>query len=547
MCRFVRNMPVKVQFYLVEEVFMSKFRFKTIMPDIGDRLVGRVESRGFNIVCVITICLLNIVWFLPLMGQGAIMGDDIGVFTTVDFGNRALWQEFLYQGSNRYRPIFELILNLYSRVFGNVYELYFLANIAVNMVLSVAIFFLIKRVTRGNFLFAASGVFLYVLAPFSYYQILQVIGVLESYSLLFLVLMMHELLSFWHGKRLHILSAVLFLTLLIFTHERYVVTAPWCVIIILCSSGTNWKEKIGYSILALMPMCLNIFLKEVVFGSRFMEGTAFEPIEFDVLRIISMFISSLATVVGLNVGPEYLNGFNFFLYPRRLKLLALAAVGLAFLLFFAYIVTAIIKEKDKKKRINELKLMFISVSGIGALILCSSVTIRVEMRWLYAPFVVYLMYLMYVVSKVKLNVFIRKVKWIPFLRYGCMAALLFVTLVINYPYQKQIDRIFFPKAMIISDNVYESTIDCYGENLADYKLYFVGNHEAEWAVGYPGRSIFDVYFDEQVDFTFVDSVDQIQADYQSIDADQRKPMKVFVVHEKLLTVQEVGAAQLDWP
>lgn len=526
---------------------MNRIRKRIRLSDIGNRLIDQNSSRQWDVLCIAAICLLNIVWFLPLMGQGAIMGDDIGVFTTVDFGNRALWREFLYQGSNRYRPIFELVLNLYSRAFGKVYKLYFLANVFVNIVLSIAIFFLIKRITRNNYLLSIAGVFIYILAPFSYYSIMQVIGVLESYSLLFLVLMMHELLSFWQGKRKHIFKAVLFLTLLIFTHERYVVAAPWCVIIILCASGTNWKEKIGYSVLALLPMFLNIFMKEVVFGSRFMEGTAFEPIEFDVLRIISLFICSLATVLGLNIGPEYLNGFNFFLYPRRLKLLALAAVGLAFLLFCVYIVTVIIKEKDKNKRIHELKLMFITVSGMGALILCSSVTIRVEMRWLYAPFVVYLLYLMYVISRVNLNAFIRNGRLAVLVRYGSVAALLFATLVINYPYQKQIGRIFFPKAMNISSNVYESTVDRYGETIADYKVYFIGNHEAQWAVGYPGRSIFDVYFDREVDFTFVDSLESAEADYSNTDPAQRKAVKVFTIHETLLTVQELDATQFGTP
>ena len=92
---------------------------------------------------------------------------------------------------------------------------------------------------------------------------------------------------------------------------------------------------------------------------------------------------------------------------------------------------------------------------------------------------------MYVVSRVKINTFIRNGNLVPFVRYGSVAALLFATLVINYPYQKQIGRIFFPKAMNISSNVYESTVDRYSESLADYELYFIGNHEAEWAVGIP--------------------------------------------------------------
>lgn len=525
---------------------MRRICVNTILPGVRNRAIGMRDSHK-DALCVIAICLLNLIWFLPLMGQGAIMGDDIGVFTVEDFGNRALWREFLYQGSNRYRPIFELILNLYSRAFGKTYELYFLANVFVNIIISIAIFFLIKRITRNNHILSMAGICIYILAPFSYYNILQVIGVLESYSLLFLVLMMHQLLSFWQGKRGRIFAALAFLTLMIFTHERYVVMAPWCVIIVLCSDGTKWREKITYSLLMLLPLALNIFLKEVVFGSRFMEGTAFEPIEFDVLRIISLFICSMATVLGLNIGPEYLNGFNFFLYPRKLKLLALAAVGLAFLLFCVYIFTVIIREKDKKRRIRELLLMFIAASGIGALILCSSVTIRVEMRWLYSPFVVYLLYLMYVVSRVKISTFIRNGNLVPFVRYGSVAALLFATLVINYPYQKQIGRIFFPKAMNISSNVYESTVERYSESLADYELYFIGNHEAEWAVGYPGRSIFDVYLENYVDFAFMDSVESVKEDYDSIDPSQRKPIKVFTIHTTLLTVEELDVIALEDP
>ena len=512
---------------------MKSFFCRVQKCDMARRFLKNEDDFALNKLCVCAICIINLIWFWPLIFQGDIMGDDIGVFSGSDFGNRALWQELLYQGSNRYRPVFELILNLYSRIFGNVYELYFVANLGLNIVISIQVFYLIKSITDNNYFISISGTILYILAPFSYYNILQVIGVMEGACLLFLVLMLRQLVNFWRGKTKRIYLVILFLTLLIFTHERYVVMAVWCAIIVFFSDHTSWKQKFVYSFFALCPLCLNIFLKEVVFGSRFMEGTAFAPIEFDIPRIISLFVCSMATILGLNIGPEYLNGVNFFMYHGWMKIAALFAMAVAFFLLCKYIVRVFSKPIIRRCLITDLKLFFIAASGIGALVLCSSVTIRVEMRWLYAPFILYLLYLMYITSKVKLC---------NFFRYALLTAMLFSTVLINYPYQKHIERIFFPKAMNITRNVYDCTVARYGESLKEYQLYFIGNHEAQWAVGYTGRSIFDVYFDEKAEFVFMDSVEQINADYCNIDPSNRKPIKVFKIDGTDLTTREMDTS-----
>lgn len=102
-----------------------------------------------------------------------------------------------------------------------------------------------------------------------------------------------------------------------------------------------------------------------------------------VKSVLGFVVSQLGYLFGINVGPEHLNGQHFSEAP--VKILALVAVAdlMLLVLVAAFFVKVI---RNKEGRVRRLQTAFLFVAFIGACIICSSVTIRVEMRWVYVSY-----------------------------------------------------------------------------------------------------------------------------------------------------------------
>ena len=160
-------------------------------------LKQKFHAASADWICTIILCFINAIWFLPFMNDGIIMGDDIGVIAGKDLSLLGA----LTLGGAKYRPVYTVAYVLSAKLFGSNYQLYFLLNLAVNTAITIALYFLLNKVTNQHKLLSLIFSVIFLLSPFSYYNVLQLIGLMEALCLLQLVLIFCVTLAYWKGNK----------------------------------------------------------------------------------------------------------------------------------------------------------------------------------------------------------------------------------------------------------------------------------------------------------------------------------------------------------
>ena len=116
---------------------------KQIVDHGVQKVSDMLSTSTFNMLLLL---FVNILWFLPHLNNGLIMGDDIG---EIACSNLSLMDAFTMGGA-KYRPVYTFLCILITRCFHGNYQLYFALNIVVNTIVSVLVYLVIKRATKGR-------------------------------------------------------------------------------------------------------------------------------------------------------------------------------------------------------------------------------------------------------------------------------------------------------------------------------------------------------------------------------------------------------------
>lgn len=465
---------------------------------------------------------VSFLWFFPLINQGIIMGDDISLFThysnitSKEFVTDVL---FGYQSDLKYRPVNNIIQYVCITSFGNNYSLYVLFNILIISITAVLLYDTLKTISQNRYTSSILSI-LFIFFPSQYYNVTQLFGAMEAACVLFLVLSARYMtLYLKDGKLSSLWAAIIFGSLMFFTHERFIAIYPVYFFCILAQKKSKLTKTLA---VYFIPVFLYLFVKMGILGLPFFQGTGGDTGSIEIGRIICFFARGFANLLGVNIGPEYLNGYTISNYSIVEVFLAFfsAAILIAFVLNL--IRRNIVQTKDVNIRKKELFLFVLAALALGATLLSGCVTVRLEMRWLTAPFVIVLLYLGHIVSK--------------FTRESIAKILVLIvcsTSVWNaFVYRTHLDMLYFVRAMNIGRSVYDATIRQYGESLANYNLVLCGNNELEWSVGELGDTIFDVYLEGNVNVEMVEDLKDLQTD--SLNPEKTK---AFVLNDSL-TVDE---------
>ena len=105
-------------------------------------------------------------------------------------------------------------------------------------------------------------------------------------------------------------------------------------------------------------------------------------------------------------------------------------------------------------------LLFITL--LATLLIAASVTIHQEFRWLYAPFVVCVIYLSYLASRLRLP---ERAKYV-----GLVVVALCI-LGLDLYYLRFAGNVFFVSGQHYADSLYDGTVGRYGSEMRDYSVY----------------------------------------------------------------------------
>lgn len=291
------------------------------------------------------------------------------------------FREFVFPlGSTRFRFLYNLAAYVQLGLVGS-HVTWF---VPINIILNSAIAYTICRFARtlsGNTMIGFLTGFLYLLSRMSYYQISQVYGLMESLALWASIGILYCLYRYinepgqeliWFRMANGLYFAVCFI------HERYMVFLPLLFLVLLMKRNKKWREwAIPLAVFALVQL-----IRLAAIGTVMPAGTGGTDVA-DTLnskQVILFAVQQVLYLFGINTGGNYLCALSWRESSRWIKVLVILADMMILAVMIIFIIK-VVRSKWERMAICRNCLLFFLF--IGACIACSSVTIRVEVRWVY--------------------------------------------------------------------------------------------------------------------------------------------------------------------
>ncbi len=323
------------------------------------------------------------------------MGDDLIIHHWFQAGAFAstLWQAIGEQPIEKYRPVFSLYLFLSMSAFGNDISLYTLTNAFIHALNSLLFFHIAFLVSKKRLAVALLSALAFCWSRFALVQVGVAMGAGEAISLFFFLLSLLAFLQSMIAPRSAakwLWLAVIASLLSVYTYERY-------ILVPLLYAAAVWAVRdfrlMGYRTLAaisgsfLAIVLSNILLKTLVLHMAFLVGAGSSHIGIDVHRTVTWLVEGLITIFGFNYGPEYLNAVKITTLPIYYMFVA-ASLPLGVLLTAA---AALSRREGRAAIRQEWRYPVLFVLLAGAVLVPPILTIRLEPRWLLAPFAMLLL------------------------------------------------------------------------------------------------------------------------------------------------------------
>ena len=362
----------------------------------------------------------------------ALYGDDLYLWSF--YGCEDFWSfTFPKVTKGNFRPFYWALSYLEFRLIGPHVHWYARFNVLLNVAIAWVIYFFSRRLSRltrtpqGMRIGQAVGLLtgmLYLQSHFAAYQIAQVLGLLESLALLLALLTLWGLFDYMEGRGTRAyLRACLCFFLVIFTHERYIALAPLFYLAVLTQYLTERRlcrrfapsrsscaasdeipamNRLGRIVELLLPLLiLAVFFgtRVVVAGEAIPVGTAGTKVQdtFSLAEALGFAFSQVAYIFGINAGHAIFCGVSFADSARWVQGLIVLSWLCLLLMLVLYVRMAWKRGRITPRLIGE-NLLFICF--IALCIGSSSITIRLETRWVYVSYTAALLYLSYMLGEI---------------------------------------------------------------------------------------------------------------------------------------------------
>ena len=438
--------------------------------------------------------------------------DDLYLWSC--YGDQSFTEYVFPMGSSRFRFLFYLASWLELFFIGGHVEWMVPFNIILNAGIAYSIYRMAVSFSDGRKILSFAAGILYLSSRMAYYQIGQFYGLMESLALWAALGMLWFLYRYVNEKKAGaFLAANVLYFVVSFIHERYMVLLPLLLLTVILgfgkglgtktvaaepekkseperaaepgrsrgrgqSRGAQGKKDAAARAEAAdtessfrLPGILLILLPIVVFGVIQMirlrtigtlspAGTGGTDVAdtFQLTDAISQAISQVGFVFGRNSGPDYLCIEPFVDSPDGIRNRILAAE----VVLGAGVLAAILgMVRDREEIVCHLKNTILFLGFIALCIGSSSVTIRVEMRWVYVAYAAALLFFAYL-SRVmgKAGILV--------LLYGCL-----IFPVETY-YRDNWDNLYLWAPQSQYNSLAEKTYGTYGDDIFDKEIYIIG-------------------------------------------------------------------------
>ena len=451
------------------------------------------------------ILLATAVWVNRNIEIKGLYMDDLYFWSC--YGEQGFLQYVFPLGSTRFRFLYYLAAWLEMAVVGNHVNWFVPFNILLNTAVSCSIYMIGRRLSRSKGIGFLCG-FMYLISRMAYYQIGQVLGLMETMALwmaIGILWYLYRYLDGEDGRKYYYLSCALYFGVC-FVHERYMVLFPLLLLVLLIKRSKDAAEWGAGLVSFLLVQAIRVF----AIGSVLPAGTGGTQgaDTFSLTDTIRYGLSQIAYVFGINAGPEHLNGCPWAQSPLPIRILVLLADAAIAVIVLGFLIK-VIKDKRKDVKGKVLCSLALFLLFIGACIASSSVTIRVEMRWVYVSLTAALLLLAYMygylTEGVKPELYLIRL-WPWGAAFACYVILM---LPAELFYRAQYPNLYLWPDQLRYNSLAEETYGRYGDSLFGKNIYIIGSsYEMS---DFTARTFFKVFDKERTaEGTSVEFIDSIR-------------------------------------
>lgn len=474
------------------------------------------KINKYLLFSLIAVPIIIYIYFLrwktdTMYGDDLLMFRDLGRLDT--FIQKVNW----HVAFQKYRPVHGVTMHLIIEWFQKNLDAYYVFNVAIQT-LNTFIFALVLNLFLRSPLLALLFSLIFGLSRFAFFNISQLLngGALEGLAMTFFLLSLYFMVKALvkndlsdAQKQKAVLFAILYSTLSIYTHERYIVIFPCIILATLLAPSLKTlalKQRVVLSVLALASLLLNVAIKDYVFSMPFFVGTGGTNIAFSFSDAANYLLEAVLSIFQVNSGPEYLVGLKFSSLSLINKILAVTIMAGSLAILSLYLIQSVRRYASKEKQEQAGFFVFLFLGALFfALLVPAIVTIRLEHRWLQASLCVFVLMVIIALGSVRFkNLYTRNTVFALFV-------LVFLWLDFNYFY-KGADNLY----MKFSERTAASFHQAMSKGVirpGTKKLYIwekqrdVNNENAIfWSLG--EGYLFDFYQNSSKKVVFVDSIYQ---------------------------------------
>lgn len=397
--------------------------------------------------------------------------DDLYLWSC--YGEQS-FREFVFpMGSTRFRFLYYLAAWLQLAIIGTHIEWLVPMNIMLNIGVAYTIYIMARNFSRSTYVGALCGI-LYLASRMSAYQIGQVYGLMETMALwmaMGILYLLYRYLNEDAGQgKLQFYTACGLYFAISFVHERYMVLLPLFLFVLIWKRGKNIKL---YGVIAGTFLLIQA-IRFLTIGGLAPAGTGGTDVAdtFSVKTVFSYVMSQILYVFGINAGPEHLNGQNFRETPLGLLMMVAVADLMLVLLLLAFAAKVF---GGGRKRGNYIGTSLLFLGFIAGCIACSSVTIRVELRWVYVSFTAALLFASWIYGALT-DGMVARGRWVQAIPYLLMLTIYAgMMLPAELHYRGQYPNLYFWPNQSRYNSLAEETYEKYGDEIFGKTIYIIGN------------------------------------------------------------------------
>lgn len=376
-------------------------------------------------------------------GDRALYWDDMGCHETFTDPELTLWEKVTYLGANKVRYVTNVLMIIAWKVVGTKYDredtILFFCNICLVAVVWICSYLVLHSKTGEknnntqiqNILLASGGALAYASSRFAYYSYEEFFGIMENVGNALAIIIITLLILDRFRYRALYWIAVFAWIVAYYVHERYLLLAG---VLFLYSFGGLIYYKRKYKIPDFIRQFVIVLLsgllfvqRMLLFGSRALDGTGGTSMTdtFDIGTVLRMVARQIFYLFGFNYPKDaYLNGIRFQDVNKLIILWTLIVLFIVGAIAFFFI------RKVKKLFFEKFYPIIICVLAILCLMVSSSFTIRVEMRWMYASLGMEVLIVLYMIRMLISEQ--RGETGVYLLRMGCLFIALSIPIIETY-------------------------------------------------------------------------------------------------------------------